>query len=111
MVGRSIGLAYCGLKLAERTGILVIVLVAITIEEQLLKRIDLRLAWFYREGLEAEFSIAPADWASAPLDAGTEQVARDGFVVIMDRDDHATAVAAAVCPARPLAADGALRPR
>ena len=48
---------------------------------------------FYREGLEVEFAIAPADWASAPLDAGTEQVVRDGFIVLMDREGHATALA------------------
>ena len=47
---------------------------------------------FYRDGLEVELAIAPADWASAPLDAGTEQVVRDGFIVLMDRDGHATAL-------------------
>jgi predicted nucleotidyltransferase len=47
----------------------------------------------YRDGLEVEFAIAPPDWASVPLGAGTEQVVRDGFIVVMDRDGHATALA------------------
>jgi uncharacterized protein len=56
---------------------------------------------FYGDGLEVEFSIAPADWASVPLDAGTERVAQDGFVVIMDRDGHAIALQAALRSAKP----------
>lgn len=48
---------------------------------------------FYEDGLEVEYGIAPADWASAPFDIGTEQVARDGIFVLFDRDGHATALA------------------
>ena len=47
----------------------------------------------YDEGLEVEFTIAAADWVSAPLDPGTEAVARDGIVVLLDRDGDATALA------------------
>jgi deazaflavin-dependent oxidoreductase (nitroreductase family) len=54
----------------------------------------------YADGLEVEFGIAPADWASEPCDAGTEQVARGGFVVLLDRDGHATSLAATM-PAAP----------
>ena len=51
------------------------------------------------DGLEVEFGVAPADWASEPYDAGTEHVARGGIVVLSDRDGHATALATAM--ARP----------
>lgn len=47
----------------------------------------------YENDLEVEFVIAAADWASTPLDPGTEAVARGGIVVLMDRDGHATALA------------------
>lgn len=46
----------------------------------------------YGGGLEVEFAIAAADWASTPLDPGTEAVARDGIVVLLDRDGDATAL-------------------
>lgn len=55
----------------------------------------------YSDGLEVEFGIAPAHWASVPLDTGTEQVARDGIVVLLDRDGEATALAATVSPPNP----------
>lgn len=48
---------------------------------------------FYDQGLEVEFAIASADWASPPLDSGTVDVARGGIVVLTDRDGHATALA------------------
>jgi predicted nucleotidyltransferase len=51
---------------------------------------------FYDDGLEIEFGIAPASWAAKPFDAGTEQVARQGIVVLLDRDGHATDLANAV---------------
>jgi len=54
----------------------------------------------YDDDLDVEFALAPADWASAPVDAGTEQVARDGIVVLLDRDGDATALAAAVRSSR-----------
>jgi predicted nucleotidyltransferase len=75
---------------------------------------------WYREGLEVEFGIAPADWASAPIDPGAAEVAREGIVVLLDRDGHATALAAAmgwplpwVSPSRrpDYAATSAERPR
>ena len=50
----------------------------------------------YRFGLEVEFGVAGADWASTPFDPGTEEVARNGIVVLFDRDGHATALAEAV---------------
>jgi predicted nucleotidyltransferase len=49
----------------------------------------------YRSGLEVEFGIAAPDWAEAPFDPGTEEVARGGIVVLLDRDGHATALARA----------------
>jgi uncharacterized protein len=51
---------------------------------------------FYDDGFEIEFSIAPADWAAKPFDAGTEGVARRGIVVLFDRDGDATDLANAV---------------
>ena len=47
----------------------------------------------YGNGLEVEFTIAGADWASTPLDSGTAEVARNGIVVLLDRDGHATDLA------------------
>lgn len=47
----------------------------------------------YCDGLEVEFAIAAADWVSTPVDPGTEAVARDGIVVLLDRDGDATALA------------------
>jgi predicted nucleotidyltransferase len=52
----------------------------------------------FDNGLEVEFAIAAADWASTPLDPGTEAVARDGIVVLLDRDGDATALAGACGP-------------
>jgi GNAT superfamily N-acetyltransferase len=47
----------------------------------------------YDGGLEVEFAIADAGWASVPLDPGTEAVARGGIAVLWDRDGHAAALA------------------
>ncbi len=47
---------------------------------------------FYDDGLEVEFGIAPPDWATEPLDAGTAEVARGGIVALLDRDGHVTAL-------------------
>lgn len=44
----------------------------------------------FDDGLEVEFGIAPADWASEPYDKGTEHVVRGGIAVLMDRDGHVT---------------------
>jgi predicted nucleotidyltransferase len=49
----------------------------------------------YGDGLEVEFAFAARDWASIPLDPGTEAVARDGIFVLLDRDGDATALAGA----------------
>ena len=38
----------------------------------------------YLEGLEVEFGIAAADWASVPLDPGTRKVIPDGMQVFYD---------------------------
>jgi predicted nucleotidyltransferase len=40
---------------------------------------------WYAGGLEVEFGIADRTWATAPLDAGTRQVIKDGCVVVFDR--------------------------
>jgi predicted nucleotidyltransferase len=47
----------------------------------------------YGRDLEVEFGIAAADWAVTPLDPGTEAVARNGIITLMDRDGDATALA------------------
>jgi predicted nucleotidyltransferase len=52
----------------------------------------------YGNDLEVEFAIAAADWASTPLDPGTEAVARNGIVILFDRDGDATALAGAFGP-------------
>jgi diadenosine tetraphosphate (Ap4A) HIT family hydrolase len=49
----------------------------------------------YADGLEVEFAIAPDDWASPPVDPGTHGVVRRGIAVLLDRDEYATALAAA----------------
>ena len=49
----------------------------------------------YDNGLEVEYAIAAADWASEPFDAGTLEVARNGMVILLDRDGHAARLAAA----------------
>jgi predicted nucleotidyltransferase len=48
---------------------------------------------FYPDGLEVEFGVAPADWATRPLDPGTEAVVRGGIVVLLDRDGDAEELA------------------
>lgn len=55
----------------------------------------------YQDGLEVEFGIAAADWASAPFDPGTEGVARNGIRVLLDRDGDATALARAAIHGSP----------
>lgn len=37
------------------------------------------------DGTELELNFAPADWARAPLDAGTRRVIDGGFRVLFDR--------------------------
>lgn len=41
-------------------------------------------AW-YASGLEVEFALARAEWATAP-DVGTRRVVADGLRVLLDRD-------------------------
>ena len=55
----------------------------------------------YDDGIEVEFAIAASDWASAPFDAGTVEVARNGIVVLLDRDGHASVLAGAFGPSKP----------
>ena len=40
----------------------------------------------YKDGIEAEFGIADASWASAPLDSGTFRVISDGMRILHDPD-------------------------
>ena len=47
-------------------------------------------------GIEVDFGVACPSWASTqPLDAGTAQVARDGLVILHDRDGLLAQVVAA----------------
>jgi predicted nucleotidyltransferase len=39
----------------------------------------------YRNGTEVEYGITLPDWATIPLDSGTEQVIRDGIIVLFER--------------------------
>jgi predicted nucleotidyltransferase len=39
---------------------------------------------FYRESLEVEYGFSTTDWASAPLDAGSFRVVRDGIKILFD---------------------------
>jgi predicted nucleotidyltransferase len=39
---------------------------------------------WYADGPEVEFGVAPKEWASLPLDAGTKRVLRDGAVILHD---------------------------
>src|SRR5262249_31986402 len=55
----------------------------------------------YPNGLEVEYAIAAADWASEPFDTGTAEVARNGIVVLLDRDGNATRLAEALGPPNP----------
>ena len=54
----------------------------------------------YRDGLEVEFSISPADWASVPVDPGTARVARDGLSVLLDKDGEVSGLASSLPLAR-----------
>ena len=40
-------------------------------------------AW-YRDGREVEFAWAPLDWASVPLEPGSERVIRNGLILLYD---------------------------
>jgi len=39
---------------------------------------------FYTSGLEVEFGLATPDWASVPIDPGTQKVLDDGFIILYD---------------------------
>ena len=54
------------------------------------------LRTYFRDGLEAELTVARTDWARRPLDSGTIRVARDGTQVLFDRDGDARQLAADV---------------
>jgi aminoglycoside 6'-N-acetyltransferase I len=54
----------------------------------------------YRVGLEVEFSILPADWASIPVDPGTARVAGDGLSVLLDKDGAVSALESSLRLAR-----------
>jgi predicted nucleotidyltransferase len=40
---------------------------------------------WYESGVEVEYGITSPEWAALPLDAGTERVLRDGFMVLFER--------------------------
>lgn len=56
----------------------------------------------YASGLEVELCITDARWAAVPLDPGTEAVASNGLLVLLDRDGEARALAEVVAPHNPL---------
>ena len=39
---------------------------------------------WYRDGLEAEFSVAGKGWAALPLDPGSAHILREGIVTLLD---------------------------
>ncbi len=41
---------------------------------------------WYQDGMEVEYGFTLPDWASPPLDAGTQRVISDGARVVFDRD-------------------------
>ena len=47
------------------------------------KLISIRV--WYENGVEVEYGITSPEWAALPLDAGTERVLRDGFMVLFER--------------------------
>ena len=47
------------------------------------KLVSLRI--WYSNGLEVEYGITTPDWASLPLDAGTQRVIQDGMIVLFER--------------------------
>jgi len=40
---------------------------------------------WYQNGVEVEYGITSPEWAAFPLDAGTQRVLRDGFMVLFER--------------------------
>ncbi len=42
---------------------------------------------WYKNGLEVEYGFADEAWAAVPLDAGTQSVIADGFVLLFARDN------------------------
>lgn len=40
---------------------------------------------WYQNGLEVEYGITRPDWAALPLDAGTQRVLSDGFMILFER--------------------------
>jgi len=41
---------------------------------------------FYVDGQEIEFGLASKSWAAIPVDVGTKRAAKDGIVILKDRD-------------------------
>ena len=44
-------------------------------------------AW-YASGWEVEFGIVAPSWIAAPLDPGTRRVLRDGYQVVLDKQNY-----------------------
>ena len=47
--------------------------------------------WF-KNGLEVEFGFTTQKWITLPLDAGTAQVLRDGFIFLVDKAGYASVI-------------------
>ena len=43
---------------------------------------------FYKNGLEVEFGFAPLEWMGIPVPEGTDRVLRDGYRVLIDKNDR-----------------------
>jgi uncharacterized protein len=53
-------------------------------------------------GIDVEISFAPLSWtATAPVDAGTRRVVRDGCGILFDPDGHLTRLVEAIRQERP----------
>jgi hypothetical protein len=43
---------------------------------------------FYQSGLEIEYGVSTTDWIRAPLDSGTKEVVKEGFRILLDKDQY-----------------------
>ncbi len=53
---------------------------------------------WYQNGYEVEYGITTPDWAAIPLDAGTQEVIRDGIIVLFERGNLLSRSGVAVAP-------------
>ena len=43
---------------------------------------------WYKNGLEVEYGIVEPSWIKCPLDSGTQRVLKDGYKIILDKNNY-----------------------